>query len=253
MSYLKEFEKLVNIMTRLRKECPWDRAQTPESLRQYILEEAYETVEAIDRQNWDELRKELGDLLLQIVFQAEIARENQRFELADVIAHINHKMIERHPHVFGDVKVSSAAEVAENWEQIKKSSENRKSILQGVPKELPALLRAQRLQDKASQHGFEFRDAAHTLEKVREELDEVAAAQSPEHIKEEIGDVMFALVNFCRFHNFNAEDALRQATEKFVNRVEFIEKRLAEAGQEPKNVPIEKLDELWDEAKDNNL
>ncbi len=247
--HLKEFDRLVQIMTRLRKECPWDRAQTPESLRQYILEEAYETVEAIDAQNWDELRKELGDLLLQIVFQAEIAEEEGRFTLTDVIEHINNKLIERHPHVFGDVKVNSAADVAVNWEQIKQQTENRRSILQGVPKHLSALLRAQRLQDKASQVGFDWDHAAEVLEKVKEEIAEIEETTTPEALEAEVGDLLFALVNYCRFKNISAEDALRKTTNKFVQRFQYIEQKLAEQNINPADATLEQMEALWQEAK----
>ena len=247
--YLKEFERLVNIMTRLRKECPWDRAQTPETLRQYILEEAYETIEAIDAQNWDELRKELGDLLLQIVFQAEIAQENGRFELSQVIENINNKLVERHPHVFGDVKVRNAADVATNWEQIKVKSENRTSILQGVPKQLSALLRAQRLQDKASQVGFDWDNSADVLAKIREEIDEIEATETPEELEDELGDLLFALVNYCRFRKVSAEDALRSTTNKFVTRFQYIESQLAAKGVKPSDATLDEMEALWQAAK----
>lgn len=250
--YLKEFEQLVDIMKRLRKECPWDREQTPESLRQYILEEAYETIEAIDNRDWDELRKELGDLLLQIVFQAEIAEENNRFILADVINHINRKLIERHPHVFGDVKVKDAGEVKDNWEQIKVKKENRQSILEGLPKIMSALLLAQRVQDKASQVGFDWEKAQDVAEKVKEEVEELQESVEkniPEAIEEEIGDLLFSLVNLCRFYNVNAEDALRKTTNKFISRFQYIERKLAEKSNSPREATLEEMDKLWEEAK----
>lgn len=250
--HLKEFDRLVQIMTRLRKECPWDRAQTPETLRQYILEEAYETIEAIDAQDWDELRKELGDLLLQIVFQAEIAAENDRFTLPDVIANINNKLIERHPHVFGDVKVRNAADVAANWEQIKVRNEKRKSILEGVPRQLSALLRAQRLQDKASQVGFDWDEAAGVLDKIKEEIDEIEKAETPVELEEELGDLLFALVNYCRFKKISAEDALRQTTNKFIQRFQYIEQKLAEEKINPRDATLAQMESLWQEAKSIN-
>jgi len=228
--YLNEFQRLVEIMQRLRRECPWDNAQTPETLRQYIMEEAYETIEAIDNKNWLELRKELGDLLLQIVFQAEIAEEENRFTLNDVIHHINEKLIERHPHVFGEVKVNNADEVKDNWERIKVEKENRQTIFEGLPKIMSALLFAQRVQDKASQVGFDWEDPNGVLKKISEEISELETGiknQNPEEIEGEIGDVIFSLVNLCRFHKINAEDVLRQTTEKFIARFQYIEKRLA--------------------------
>lgn len=247
--YLKEFQKLVEIMTRLRKECPWDRVQTPESLRQYILEEAYETIESIDAGDWEELKKELGDLLLQIVFQAEIAREQDRFLLEDVIQHINNKLIERHPHVFGDKKVENPEQVKENWEEIKLKSEKRDSVLQGIPKHLPGLLRAQRVQDKASQVGFDWEDTQGVIDKLQEEIEELKASETPSEVQEEIGDLLFTLVNLCRFHNISAEDALRHTTNKFIHRFQYIEKKLAERNTRIQDIPLEETDQLWQEAK----
>ncbi|MEL6821320.1 MAG: nucleoside triphosphate pyrophosphohydrolase [Calditrichota bacterium] len=247
--YLEEFEKLVSIMHRLRKECPWDKEQTPQTLRQYILEEAYETVETIDEENWPELKKELGDLLLQVVFQAEIAQEEKRFELHEVIAHINNKLIERHPHVFGDVEVNDSNDVRDNWEQIKFKSEKRKSLLQGIPRNLSALLRAQRLQDKASQSGFDWDNPADVLDKVKEELSELESAKNQVELEEEMGDLLFSIVNYCRFKNINAEDAIRKTNKKFTDRFQYIERKLAESGETMKDRPLEELDQLWDEAK----
>ncbi len=247
--YLEEFDRLVKIMSRLRKECPWDKEQTPQTLRQYILEEAYETVEMIDAENWPELRKELGDLLLQIVFQAEIARENDHFTLAEVIANINQKLIDRHPHVFGDTTADTAAAVKDNWEQIKLKSENRKSVLEGVPKTLNALLRAQRLQDKASQVGFDWDDAGAVLDKVQEEVQELKESSTPQEIEEEMGDVLFSLVNLCRFYKISAEDALRKTTDKFVTRFQYIEEKLAEGSRPLRGASLAEMEALWQEAK----
>lgn len=252
MDTLSEFQRLIEIMQRLRKECPWDRKQTPQSLRQYILEEAYETVEAIDNRDWDELKKELGDLLLQIVFQAEIAREENRFTLREVIQHINEKLIRRHPHVFGETQVSSAEEVKENWEQIKVEQENRKSLLEGVPRQLSALLRAQRLQDKASQVGFDWTDARDVLKKIKEEISELETALSrneQEEIEDELGDIIFSVVNLARFHRVNAEDALRKTINKFISRFEYIEKKLEKENKSIYNSSLEEMDKLWEESK----
>lgn len=247
--YAQEFQRLVEIMKRLRKECPWDREQTPQSLRQYILEEAHETVEAIDDQDWEELRKELGDLLLQIVFQAEIAEEEQRFTLAEVIHHLNEKLILRHPHVFGDVSARTAAEVKDNWEQIKVKTERRKSVLDGIPRHLSALLRAQRVQDKAAHVGFDWEAVQGVLEKIKEEIRELEQSRTPEEREEEIGDLLFSLVNLCRFYGINAEDALRRTTNKFVARFQYIEERLAEENKVPGSVSLEEMDRLWEQAK----
>lgn len=248
----EEFERLVQIMKRLRRECPWDRIQTPESLRQYIMEEAYETIEAIDDKNWQELKKELGDMLLQIVFQAEIAEEENRFTLESIIYNINEKLIERHPHVFGEVKVKDADEVRDNWEQIKAEKENRKSILEGLPKIMSALLLAQRVQDKASQVGFDWEDPSDVLKKISEEIEELENGikhQRPDEIEKEMGDLIFSLVNLCRFYKINAEDALRQTTSKFMKRFQYIERRLSEQNSSVQSASLEEMDKLWDEAK----
>jgi MazG family protein len=250
--YKQEFEKLVRIMKQLRKECPWDRAQSAESLRQYILEETYETIEAIDNQNWEELRRELGDLLLQIVFQAEIAEEKGRFTLKDVIENINHKLIERHPHVFGEVMVKNADEVKDNWEQIKIKTENRNSILEGLPKNMSALLLAQRIQDKASHVGFDWKNPRDVVEKVEEEIRELKESMNAENLPEinyEIGDLFFSIVNLCRFYKINAEDSLRQASNKFVTRFQSMEKKLSELKTPIRDASLEEMDKLWEEVK----
>jgi MazG family protein len=250
--YLQEFEKLVEIMKRLRKECPWDKAQTPESLRQYILEEAYETIEAIDDKNWDELKKELGDLLLQVIFQAEIAEEENRFKLDNVIQHINEKLVERHPHVFSELKVNNADEVRDNWERIKIKKENRKSILEGIPKIMSALLLAQRIQDKASQVGFDWENPKDVLKKVNEEINELETGidkMNQEEMEAEIGDLIFSVVNLSRFYKINAEDALRQTTSKFIKRFQYIEKKLSEQDHSVQEASLEEMDKLWEEAK----
>ena len=253
MGAKEEFQNLIDIMARLRKECPWDKKQTPQSLRQYILEEAYETIESIDDENWDELKKELGDLLLQIVFQAEIAVEENRFTLEEVIRNINEKLIRRHPHVFGDVKVNNAEEVKENWEQIKIHKENRTSLLEGVPRNLSGLLRAQRLQDKAAQVGFDWPEITGVFDKIKEEVEELEESlkeRNREAVEFELGDLLFTLVNFARFQDINAEDALRKSINKFVSRFQYIEKRLKDLNKTIYNSSLEEMDALWEESKD---
>ncbi|MFZ0391788.1 MAG: nucleoside triphosphate pyrophosphohydrolase, partial [Calditrichia bacterium] len=229
MGATEEFQALVDIMKRLRQECPWDRKQTPETLRQYILEEAYETVEAIDGKDWQELKNELGDLLLQIIFQSEIAEEKQRFTLQEVINAINEKLIRRHPHVFGERVANSAEEVKENWERIKVKQENRHSILAGVPRNLSGLLRAQRIQDKAAQAGFDWEDLNGVLQKIKEEIQELEKAvqgQNREETEIEIGDLIFSLINLSRHYQISAEDALRRTNNKFISRFQYIEEQL---------------------------
>jgi MazG family protein len=252
MSELDEFSRLVSIMQRLRRECPWDKKQTPQTLRQYILEEAYETVEAIDNENWVELKKELGDLMLQIVFQAEIAREKNLFILEDVIRNINDKLIRRHPHVFGTVKVEDEYQVKNNWEQIKINEEKRESLLEGVPRNLSSLLRAQRIQDKAANIGFDWPEVHGVIEKVKEEISELEQAlqdNHPEELENELGDLLFSLVNLARFQKLSAEDALRRTINKFTARFQYIEKKLAEQNKTVYQSSLEEMDRLWEEAK----
>lgn len=252
MSESSAFQRLVKIMKRLRKECPWDRKQTPQSLRQYILEEAYESIEAIDNQDWQELKKELGDLLLQIIFQAEIAEEHHVFTLREVIQNLNEKLIRRHPHVFGNVKVKNAEEVKNNWEQLKVEQENRKSLLEGVPRNLSALLRAQRIQDKAAQVGFDWEDAPGILRKIKEEVTELENAihqKNREEIEGELGDLMFSLVNLARFQKISAEDSLRKTIAKFISRFHYIERQLQKQNKSIYNSSLPEMDHLWEESK----
>lgn len=247
--YLEEFDRLVKIMKRLRKECPWDREQTPESLRQYILEEAYETIEMIDLQNWKELKKELGDLLLQIIFQSEIAEERNHFQLGEVIQSINDKLVERHPHVFGDASVQNAREVKDNWEQIKVRTEQRRSVLEGIPRHQPALLRAQRVQDKASQVNFDWENPAEIVAKIREEIDEWEKAADDRQRQEELGDLLFSVVNLCRFEGYSAEDLLRATTEKFIRRFQYVENELRKKNSPLRETSLDEMEKLWQEAK----
>jgi MazG family protein len=253
MTVAEKFSNLVEIMARLRSPdgCPWDREQTHKSLRQYLIEETYEVLEAIDQENDGELRKELGDLLLQVVFHAQIASEAGRFDIGQVIAHITEKLIRRHPHVFGDVKVNSVAEQSALWERLKKAEGNH-SVLDGVPAALPALQRAQRLQQKASTTGFEWETLEQVLQKLRsevEEFEEARHAGNHQQIEEEFGDVLFSLVTVGRWLNLNAEDALRQACDKFSRRFRLIEDKLAATPQQLNDIPSEKWDELWEMAK----
>ncbi len=248
----KKFSELLSIMIRLRQECPWDKKQTAESLRQYLLEETYEVVESIDNREWQELGKELGDLLLQIVFQSAIAEEKNLFTIEDVIENITKKLIKRHPHVFAEKKVNSDKEVADNWEHIKMNSENRKSLLEGIPKNAPALLFAQRMQEKASKIGFDWEEVSSVLVKLDEEIAELKAALKEEDnqkIQEEIGDTLFTLANVSRFLDLNAEDSLRLTNAKFKKRFQFIEKHYNGDIELMKKATLQELDELWEKAK----
>ena len=245
------FENLVAIMKRLRKECPWDREQTHDSIKGHTIEEAFEVVQAIDDKDYDELKSELGDLLLHVVFHSEIALGENRFSIEDVIRAITDKLIRRHPHVFGDVDVADSQEVKKNWEQIK-MTEGRESVVDGVPLTLPALLKAYRMQDKAAKVGFDWRQREDVWKKVEEETQELHAAiehESHARIEEEFGDLLFALVNYARFVHINPEDALRKTIDKFATRFRYIEKRMKEEGKEIQESSLEEMDVFWEEAK----
>ena len=249
----KAFETFVAVVERLRRECPWDREQTHASIRHLLIEEAYETVEAIDRENWAELRKELGDLFLHVVFHSVMAAEAGTFTLEEVIAGETEKLVRRHPHVFGEVRVSGTAEVLANWEQIKVREGEKQSVLEGMPATLPALLRAQRIQEKVGGVGFDFPEKAEAWKKVVEELGELEhrseAGAGAAQVEEEFGDLLFALVNYARFLNISPENALRQTNDKFARRFEHIERRLRETGRGPAESTLEEMDRFWDEAK----
>jgi MazG family protein len=245
------FKAYIEVVRRLRKDCPWDREQTPESLRESFLEEAYETIEAITEKKWGELESELGDILLHVVMQSIIAEESNRFTLEDVITASTRKLIRRHPHVFGDATADNAAHVKANWEKLKRA-EGRSSALDGVPKELPALLRAHRLQDKASKVGFDWKHRNEVWAKVDEEiveLKEAITAESGGKIEEEFGDLLFALANFGRFLSVNPEIALQRTNEKFRRRFQFIEQALEREGKAPERVSLEEMDALWVKSK----
>jgi MazG family protein len=251
-----KFIEIVNTMDRLRKECPWDREQTHESLRKYILEEAYEVVETIDKKNWEELSEELGDLLLQIIFQSAIAKESGKFSLEIVIDKLNKKLIERHPHIFGNKKASSAKDVQKNWEQIKLKKEQRKSLMDGVPKNAPALLRAQRLQERAARVSFDWDRLTDVVNKLEEELNELKTAitvNNRQEIEEEIGDIFFSLVNISRFLDISAEDSLRKSSEKFTQRFKYIEEAFDNNYEQMKKAGLKELDKKWEEAKKKDL
>ena len=248
----KSFSDLVEIVQILRKECPWDREQSHESLKDLMVEELYEAIEAIDKKDFNELKKELGDLLLHVVFHAVMANEESHFAMEDVIWSIQEKLIRRHPHVFEALKVSGTAEVLKNWEQIKMKEGGRKSVLEGVPNQLPGLLRAQRMQEKASGVGFDWGNFEDCWLKVEEELGEfkeTIQGKSQDERNKEFGDLIFAIVNSGRHLNINAEDALRLTNNKFKARFEHIEKRVSEQGKHMKDYNLQQLDLFWDEAK----
>ena len=251
VGYEKEFMRLAEIVKRLRKECPWDREQTHQSLRQSFIEETYEAIEAIDHQNWQELRNELGDVLLHVALQSAIGEENREFSLEDVIHHINEKLIRRHPHVFGEQASIDSSTQTRNWERMK-LSEGRHSVVDGVPKEMPALLQALRLQEKASKVGFDWNNSEEVWKKVTEELRELQEAVTrgeKQNIEEEFGDLLFSLVNYSRFLHVNPEHSLRETSEKFVRRFHYIEQRLMEEKRDIYKSTLADLDTLWNESK----
>ena len=255
--------ELLDIMNQLREEngCPWDKEQTHDSLKRYLLEEAYETLEAIDSRDDKALCDELGDVLLQVVFHSRIAEEEGRFTVDDVLDAVNSKMRRRHPHIFADAVADTSAQVLSAWEAIKAeeraaASSDEKPQKRGLMKvndNLPALMLAQKVQDKASRVGFDWPDISGPEKKLAEEIAEFQSAQSPEEALEELGDVLFAAVNVARFHNIDSEDALRRAVKKFIRRFEYIEQELELRGKKWPDTDIEEMDTLWEEAKSFGL
>jgi XTP/dITP diphosphohydrolase len=246
-----KFKELFEIVKKLRAECPWDREQTNDSIKAATIEEAYEVVEAIDEKNYPELKKELGDVLLHVIFHSIIASEGNYFQLEDVIDSIKEKLIRRHPHVFGNVEVNGSEEVKRNWESIK-LTEGRESVLDGVPKLLPALQRAHRLQEKAAKVGFDWEKKEDVWKKVIEEIEEMHESEKQESIKElekEIGDVFFALVNYSRFLGINPENALRSTNEKFIKRFNYVERKIIETGRKIDESNLAEMDTYWEESK----
>ncbi|MCL6523792.1 MAG: nucleoside triphosphate pyrophosphohydrolase [Thermoflavifilum sp.] len=245
------FERLLLIMDELREKCPWDRKQTIESLRQLTIEELYELTEAIDTHNWQQLREECGDVLLHVVFYSRIAREQHQFDITEVIEALCQKLISRHPHIYGHVEVNDAEEVKRNWEQIK-LNEGKESVLSGVPQALPALVKAIRLQEKARQVGFEWENIAQVWDKVQEETIELqmAIAQGNQmDVEEELGDLLFALVNYARFLHIDAEKALEAANRKFISRFQHMEQQIQREGKNITQMSLSELDQLWEQAK----
>ena len=251
-----DFQKLLNIMEKLRGDggCPWDKEQTRESLKPFILEEAYELIEAIESGDPEKMKEELGDLLFQIVFQCQVAKERKEFEISDVIEKITKKMITRHPHVFGEAEYRTSAEVIVQWEEQKKlEGKRRESILEGVPEALPSLLRAHRLQNRAASVGFDWDKVGDALKKLDEELKEFKKAletKEKNEIGEELGDILFMLVNVSRFIGVNPEDALRKTIAKFISRFRYIEMKAADNGRKLSDMTLSEMDKLWEEAKD---
>lgn len=250
-SQLKAYDRLLTIMDELRAQCPWDKKQTLQSLRHLTIEETYELGDAILENDLEEVKKELGDLLLHIVFYGKIGSETNDFDMADVANGICDKLIARHPHIYGDVKVIDADQVAQNWEKLK-LKEGKKSVLEGVPKSLPALVKANRIQDKVAGVGFDWEEPHQVFEKLQEELAELQveiAANNPEKMEAEFGDVLFSMINYARFLKIDPENALERTNKKFIKRFQFLESKAKEIGKELQDMTLAEMDVYWDEAK----
>lgn len=253
---LESFGRLLEIMDELRAKCPWDKTQTLESLRHLTIEETYELADAIIDNDLDEIKKELGDLLLHIVFYAKIGEEQGAFDIKSIIESLNEKLIVRHPHIYGDVKVDNQEQVKENWEQIKLRGGNKR-VLSGVPVSLPAMIKAYRIQEKARGVGFDWDNSQQVWDKVNEEIrelqKEVENNSAIEKIEDEFGDVLFALINYARFINVNPENALERTNKKFIRRFEYLEAQAKASNKDLKKMTLEEMDVLWEEAKKLNI
>ena len=256
---MEAFGRLLGILDELRLKCPWDRKQTNESLRPNTIEETYELCDALIKNNQKDICKELGDVLLHIIFYAKIASETDEFDIKDVCDRLCDKLIYRHPHVFGEnVTVENDTQVSQNWEQLKlKEKDGNKSVLSGVPGALPSLIKAYRIQDKASNTGFDWPERAQVWNKVAEELDEFKAeldsAKSKERMEEEFGDLLFSLVNAARLYKINPDNALERTNQKFIRRFNYIEQQIEGNEQELKEATLEEMDKFWNEAKQKGL
>ncbi|NOZ46013.1 MAG: nucleoside triphosphate pyrophosphohydrolase [Chlorobi bacterium] len=249
---LDEFERLLNIMDDLRAGCPWDKVQTNESLRILTIEETYELADAILKNEKQEIKKELGDLLLHIVFYAKIGSETGDFTITDVLKSINEKLIYRHPHIYGDVKVNNAEEVKENWEHLK-LKEGNKRVLEGVPKSLPALIKANRIQEKVKGVGFDWDEKSQIWDKVQEELNEVKEelikSNNKEKIEAEFGDFLFSMINAARLYGIDPENALERTNKKFMKRFNYLEDKTIKIGKSLHDMNLDEMNKIWEEAK----
>ncbi|MFQ6081983.1 MAG: nucleoside triphosphate pyrophosphohydrolase [Candidatus Aminicenantia bacterium] len=250
----QRFEQLVKILARLRSKegCPWDRQQSEETIINYLLEEVYEAIDAAKRGDSETLKEELGDVLMEVVFLAQINTEQDKFNISDSLAKIIEKMIRRHPHVFDEKKLSNSKEVIEEWEKIKKKEKNSRSIFDGLSSISPSLLQAFQIGCRASKKGFDWEKAEEALQKVKEEIKELEKAirkKKGKEIEEEIGDLFFSLANISRLLNINPELALRKTNQKFINRFQYIEKKLKKEGKDFSNINLTQMDEIWEESK----
>jgi len=246
-----KFQELVNIMERLRRECPWDREQTNKSIKNNLIEEAYELLEAIEESNDEAMKEELGDLLLQVLFHSQIKKEENKFDINDVMENLKEKLIRRHPHVFGnkDYAQLEGNNHLDKWEKLKEKEKGRKSILDGIPKRMPALQRALKIQKKMAKVGFDWENVNGAWEKLFEELEELKNAKSDRERFNELGDVLQAIVNIARFYNINPEDALHSSLDRTESRFRYIEKKSKEIGKDIKEMGLDEMEALWQEAK----
>ena len=253
---LTAFERLLNIMDDLREKCPWDRKQTMESLRKLTIEETYELADAILENDLNEIKKEIGDLMLHMVFYAKIGSEKGAFDITDALNGICEKLIHRHPHIYGDVEVKDEEEVKANWEKLK-LKEGKKSVLEGVPKSLPAMVKANRIQEKARGVGFDWDNKEQVWEKVQEELNELKVeineAASKEKIENEFGDLLFSIINYARFIDIDPESALERTNKKFISRFQYLEQKAKALGKNLHDMTLAQMDEIWEEAKTQKL
>ena len=253
----KEFEELVKIISRLRQPdgCPWDHDQTSQSLIPFLIEETYELIESIDEKNWETVKEELGDVLLHIVFQASIADDNKQFKLEEVLKTVNEKLVKRHPHVFNIDQGVINNDLNKEWELSKHKEKGRESRLEGVPKDLPSIIKAQRLQQKASLAGFDWDKIELVWEKIHEEILELKEAEqqkNKDHIEEEIGDLLFSIINLSRFLEISADNALRRTNRKFINRFKKVEKGIEGKGKVMEEATLEEMDIIWNQSKEKN-
>lgn len=254
---LASFENLLNIMKELRAKCPWDKAQTLESIRPLTIEETYELAEAIIQKDTHDIKKELGDILLHIVFYAEIASETNDFNIKDVIDTLCQKLIYRHPHIFADTEANNASDVEKNWEELKqKEKGGNKTVLSGVPNGLPALIKSYRIQDKARNVGFDWEEKEQVWDKVKEELAELEfeiKANDTEKMEEEFGDFLFSIINASRLYGIDPENALEKTNQKFIRRFNYVEKASKQLGKSLKTMNLDEMDAIWNEAKKQGL
>jgi XTP/dITP diphosphohydrolase len=245
------FKRLLDIMDELREQCPWDREQTTESIRHLTIEETYELSDAILQGDKKEIEKELGDLLLHIVFYAKIGSETNDYNIESIINQLCEKLIRRHPHIYGEVKVENSDDVKQNWEQIKLKEKGnvKKSVLSGVPQSMPSIVKAYRMQEKAAQVGFDWSDKIDVWNKVKEEMEEFHTAKNDKERTEEFGDLMFSLINYARFENINPDDALELTNKKFKQRFEYIEAAAEKKGKKIQDLSLEEMEALWQAAK----